>query len=95
MSAADRPNQYLSQPYIATSSVGKTGLDFGFVANQLVVLNDKAATVYLSLDSTSGSTAGYPMKTTETLSLQGNMGGIGLCTTATSTDLMRVAAWRF
>ena len=98
MSAADRPNQYLSQPYIATSSIGTAGLDFGFVANQVVLLNDKACTVYLRFDSTStaGSTDGYPLKTTETLSLAGRIGGVMLATTATSTtDTVRVAAWRF
>ena len=98
MSAADRPTQYFSQPYIATSSIGTAGLDFGFVANQVVLLNDKACTVYLRFDSTSSaaSTGGYPLKAGETLSLQGRMGGVVLATTATSTaDTVRVAAWRF
>lgn len=96
MSAADRPQQYFSEQYIATSSVGKVGIDFGFVANQVVFVNDKAATVYVSLDSSAGSTGGYVLKASETLSLQGLAGGASLATTATSTtDTTRVAAWRY
>jgi len=96
MSAADRPNQYVAEPHVATSSVGKVGIDFGFVANQIVVLNDKVATVYLSLDSTSGSTAGHKMLNNDTFTIDGNIGGLSLATTATSTaDTVRVSAWRF
>jgi len=96
MSAADRPNQYFSEQYIATSSVGRIAVDFGFVANQVIVFNDKAASVYESLDTTTGSTGGWRIKANESLTLQGLVGGVALSTTATSTtDTVRIGAWRF
>lgn len=91
-----KPDQFATEVAVATSAPpGKVGLDFGFDANQLVVLNDKAADVYLSLDSTAGSTDGLRVKASETISLSSlKLGAMSLATTTTTTgDLVRVGAW--
>lgn len=96
MASANFPQQYFSEQYIATSSVGRVAVDFGFIANQVIVFNDKAASVYTSLDTTTGSTGGWRIKANESLSLQGLAGGVALATTATSTaDTTRIGAWRY
>jgi hypothetical protein len=91
-----RPDQSFSEAVVSTCSAdGKLGIDFGFDANQLVLLNDKATDVYVSLDSTVGSTDGYRLKAAETLSLSNvKVGRMSLASTSTSTgDNVRVGAW--
>ena len=99
MSAASRPDQYVTEVTVSTTdaagTIGKIGVDFGFVANQVAFANDKASTVYLNLDSSAGSTGGWPIKSNETFSLDVVTGGCSLASTTTSTgDKVRVGAWR-
>ncbi len=79
----------------AAGTIGTIGLDFGFVATSLTVLNDKTSTVYLSLNSTAGSTGGHPIKAGETITLNLKIAGCSFASTTTSTgDTARVLAVR-
>ena len=87
MSASTRPNQYTEQSVVSASDgAGTAGIDFGFNARQLVVANDKASSVYLTLTGSSGSTGGHEIKAGESLSLAGILCRyMGLASTATTT----------
>lgn len=84
-----------NQNYLETPVSGAVGVDLGFQARSLRLLNDKATPVYVSLNSTAGSTAGHRTCGGETLSLDGvAFGGYGLASTTTSTGtIVRVSAW--
>ena len=79
----------------AAGTIGKIGIDFGFVATSVAIWNDKATDVYLSLDSTTGSTGGHRVKASENVSFAYLASGCALASTATSTgDFVRVLAVR-
>ena len=97
-STGTHPEQFSTEVVISTSDgLGKIGIDFGFDANQIIVLNDKASPVYMSLNSTSGSTGGHQIKAGESRSFsQMLLGRMSFASTSTSSgDVVRVAAWRY
>jgi len=92
-SSSTRPDQFNTNVVASTTS-GDGGIDFGFDAAQLILMNDKTVTLYVNLDSTSGSTGGFPLKATETLTIASMRAGrISVATTSTSTGTARVGAW--
>lgn len=95
-SSNTHPDQFAHNT-IAVCSTGAVGLDFAFDAGQLLVLNDKASSVYMSLDSTSGSTGGHELKAGESRSFAGiRIGRMSFASTSTSTgDFVRVGAWSY
>lgn len=72
-----------------------TGLLFGFRASRVLIRNDKATPVYVSLGSTAGSTAGHRTCSGESEEWLGSqVESIGLASTTTSTGTnVRVSAW--
>lgn len=76
-------NQFSSENAVSTASVS----DFGFVANEVHVYNDKATPVYVTLNSTApGTTAGFRTCASDSLKLSQVMTGyLGLASTTTST----------
>lgn len=89
-------NQYAVDDTVSSTSGSATaGYAFGFVATSLRLANDKATPVYVSLNSTAGSTGGYRTCSGESWAISGvATGGIGLASTTTSTGTtVRVAAW--
>ena len=86
----ERANQYNAEPVVSTTdaagAIGKIGFDFGFLATSVAFWNDKADDVYVSLDSTAGSTGGARLKAGENVSfIQCRIGGCSLASTTTST----------
>lgn len=100
-SSATKPEQFASEVVVSTTdaagTIGTAGLDFTFDAGQLLVINDKASDVYMSLDSTSGSTGGHRIKSGESRSFAGiRCGRMSFASTSTSTgDKVRVGAWSY
>ena len=97
--AQERADQFVSESVVSTTdaagTIGTIGFDFGFRATSLSFFNDKASDVYLSLDSTTGSTGGHRLKAGESISFTFLSGGAALASTATSTgDKVRVFAVR-
>lgn len=101
-SSNTHPDQFANNAIVvsttdAAGTIGTAGLDFAFDAGQVIVLNDKASTIYLSLDSTAGSTGGHAIKAGESRSFAGiRCGRMSLASTSTSTgDFVRVGAWSY
>ena len=97
--AQERAQQYIAEEVVSTTdaagTIGKIGFDFGLLATSVAFWNDKASTVYLSLDSTTGSTGGFPLKQGENVSFAIRSGGCALASTTTSTtDKVRLLAVR-
>ena len=99
-SSNTHPDQFVNNGVVvsttdAAGTIGTAGLDFTFDASHLFLVNDKATSVYVSLDSTSGSTGGLEVKTTSGLQLDNlRIGRMSLASTSTSTGtFVRVAAW--
>lgn len=95
----ERADQYTAEPTVSTTdaagTIGKIGFDFGLLANSVALWNDKATAVYVSLDSTTGSTGGFRLKAGENISVAIKVGGMALASTATSTsDVVRILAVR-
>lgn len=93
----ERANQYSSEVCVSTTdaagTIGKIGFDFGFLATSVAFWNDKADDVYISLDSTAGSTGGARLKAGENVAFQQRLGGCALASTTTSTGtIVRVLA---
>lgn len=89
-------NQYAAEDVISsTSGTATFGAAFGFVATRIRVYNDKVTPVYVSLNSTAGSSGGHRTCAGELLSIEGvASGGIGVASTTTSTGtIVRIAAW--
>lgn len=79
----------------AAGTIGVVGIDFGFAATSVSIFNDKASTIYVSLNSTAGSTGGHKMLAGESLSFTLRLGSLSLASTTTSTgDFVRVLAVR-
>ncbi len=92
-----RANQYFAEEYVSTTdaagTIGRIGFDPGFLATSVAIWNDKASAVYLSLDSTTGSTGGARLAAGESVVLSVPTGGFALASTTTSTgDKVRVLA---
>ena len=95
----ERADQYATPESVATTdiagTIGKVGIDFGILANSCAFWNDKTTSVYLSLNSTTGSTGGFEIKAGENLSLTVRIGACALASTATSTGtFVRILAVR-
>ena len=95
---ADRIPQYFGQAVVSTTcsagNIGALGLDFGIRASSILIENAKASIVYLSFDTTTGSTGGYPLAAGKRMDLTGApIGGMALASTATSTgDFVNIFA---
>ena len=100
-SSATKPDQFATEVVVSTTAaagtIGTAGIDFTFDAGQLLVINDKTTSVYMSLDSSSGSTGGHQIKPNESRSFAGiRCGKMSLASTSTSTgDFVRVGAWSY
>jgi hypothetical protein len=93
----ERMNQYAADVVVSTTDaagvIGRVGFDFGFLATAFAIYNDKATAVYLSLDSTTGSTGGFKVLAGGSYSFAVRTGGAALASTTTSTgDSCRVLA---
>ena len=93
----ERANQFNDEQVVSTTdaagTIGRIGFDFGFLAISVAFWNDKSTDVYVSLDSTTGSTGGHRLKAAEQVAFQGRLGGCALASTTTSTgDVVRVLA---
>lgn len=96
-----QPGQSLTDVVVSTTDVagviGTAGLDFSFDATELRIINNKLETVYVNLNSTAGSTSGYPVLTTSSLTFSRGSPSVmkmSLASTSTSTGTtVRVAAW--
>ena len=90
-------NQYSTENSLGSTDPAQQapGILFGFRASKVLVLNDKAAPVYVSLGSTAGSTAGHRTCAGESLEFLGSqVEAIGIASTTTSTGTnVRVSAW--
>lgn len=94
-----RPDQYSAEEVVSTTDaagvIGKIGFDFGFRAGSVAVWNDKATAIYLSLDSTTGSTGGFKLKAGESVAFNVFTGMAAFASTTTSTgDFVRLLALR-
>ena len=71
------------------------GAVFGFDATQVIVANDGAYSLYLSLNSTSGSTGGFEVKALEAYALDAiRTYCFSMASTTTSTsEGYRVGGW--
>ena len=92
-----RANQYNAEVVVSTTdaagTIGKIGFDPGFLATTVAIWNDKASAVYLSLNSTTGSTGGARLAAGESVTVSVPTGGFALASTTTSTgDTVRVLA---
>lgn len=92
-------DQYNDEVVVSTTDaagvIGKIGVDFGFRATSFALWNDKATDVYVSANSTTGSTGGFRLKAGETFTYQALVGGLALASTTTSTgDKVRVLGLR-
>ena len=92
-------DQYVAEESVSTpdiaGTIGKIGFDFGILATSVAFWNDKASAVYLSLNSTTGSTGGFKLKAGENVSFGVRLGGCAMASTATSTgDFVRLLAVR-
>lgn len=88
-------SQYATESTVSsTSGTAAVGVAFGFMAQTVLVYNDKAVPVYVSLNSTAGSTGGHRTCAGELLSVAGIMSeALGLASTTTSTaGIVRVLA---
>lgn len=99
MATIFRADQFFSEAHVSTSceagEIGKLGFEFGFKATAVSLYNDKASDVYVSLDSTTGSTGGFRLKAGENVAFTLPIGGCSVASTATSTgDKVRVLAVR-
>lgn len=87
--AVDRAQQYVDDVVVSTTDaagvIGKIGFDFGFRALSVLVVNNKADTVYVSFDTTSGSTGGFALAAAKRLLVHAPLGGFSLASTTTST----------
>jgi hypothetical protein len=95
-----RANQYYEEAVVSTTdaagTIGRIGFDFGFITSAVIFINDKADSVYVTLNSTVGSTGGVKLNTTEQLSFTAQTGGAALASTTTSTGTtVRVIAVGF
>ena len=95
----ERAGQYASEHQVSTTdaagTIGAIGFDFGLLATSVAFWNDKASAVYVSLDSTAGSTGGFKLKAGENVSFGIRSGGCALASTTTSTgDFVRLLAVR-
>lgn len=94
-----RADQYSAEQVVSTTdaagTIGKIGFDFGFRATSVAFWNDKSSDVYISLNSTAGSTDGFRLKAGESVSFAVLTGGASIASTATSTgDKVRTLALR-
>jgi len=84
-----RTSQFYSEPVVSTTDaagvIGKIGFDFGFLASSVAFFNDKLEPVYISLDSTTGSTGGFKLAAGASISFSARAGGASLASTTTST----------
>ena len=92
------PNQFQSEDCIystATSTAsGNTGFAFGFRAVRVQIYNDKATPVYVTWNSTTGSTGGHRTCASESILIDGmpTVGcAIGSTTTTTATNVRVLA----
>lgn len=92
------PNQYNSEDCIYSTAVstasGNTGFAFGFRATRVQVFNDKATPVYVTWNSTTGSTAGHRTCSGENILLEGLpliACAIASSTTTTATNVRVLA----
>lgn len=70
-----------------SATTAGTGSTFSVKVNSLTVINDGANTVYFSVVTTSGTTAGHPIKINESLSLGvDRMSHFAGCSVITSTS---------
>lgn len=89
-------NQYSTESVLSsTSGTASLGIVFGFRANLVRVYNDKTVPVYVSLNSTVGSTGGHRTCAGEVLALDAvATEAMALASTTTSTATqVRVSAW--
>lgn len=84
--------------YVATVSATavNTAVSFGFKATTILVVNDGSNTVFVTLASSTATTSKFPVKSSETFSIQLNSPaqGMGLICATSETATVRVGAWR-
>lgn len=94
-------NQYSTDLVLTTCrpSLGP-GIDFGFVANAIRLVNDAFVPVHFTLTSTAAATTDDPeLKPGEIVTMSVALTGMGLSTTSTTTSTgtdatrVRVQAW--
>ena len=96
----ERADQYVSNEIVVSTTdvagtIGKIGFDFGILATTVAIYNDKAGAVYVSLDSTAGSTGGFQLKAGENVTIGVRLGSLSLASTTTTTgDFVRLWAIR-
>jgi len=95
----ERAAQFAAEESVSTTdtagTIGKIGVDVGFIATFLRLINDKASPVYLDLSSTAGSTGGHKIVASSFIELHGTirLASFSLASTATTTgDFVRILA---
>jgi hypothetical protein len=88
----------VTREYAATvaASAVNAAVEFGFLATDMLAVNDGPNTVHLTLDSDVSTTSKFPLKSGETfaMGLRTPRRHIGLICAAAETASVRVGAWR-
>jgi hypothetical protein len=88
------PSEYVTS---VSATATNTQVLFGFNASTIVVANDGANTVYLTLASGTSTTSKFPIKNGESFNIRLDSSpakGLGLICASTETATVRVGAWR-
>jgi hypothetical protein len=93
------PTNRVTREYIDDSvavTAVNTPVDFGFLATDVIAVNDGDKTVYLTLDSGVSTTGKFPVKAGETFTmrLKTPRRRMGLICGVAETSTVRVGAWR-
>ena len=90
--------QYSTGPLVGSTGAAPTITEciFPWEASQIIIINDGAANAYLNVGSTNASTGSFPLKQTESLEFADRfIRKLSIASTTTSTsDVVRVGAWR-
>lgn len=90
-----RVDQYNAELVVSTTdaagTIGKVGVDFGFLTSSVLVINDKTTDIFASFNSSGGSTGGHRIKSGEATTFTVQTGLMSFASTTTSTgDVVRV-----